>query len=90
LSLIGQTINALGAKGNGFNPGGRGPSNTIAYPNLYELFGSEANSKVQEIQSSLDNWAASQADNAVSAAALRKIYEVQANLVVKDKGKPLP
>jgi choline dehydrogenase len=82
--LIAQTINLLGADGNGFNPGGRGPSNAIAYPNIYQLFNSQADAMVHKIRSSLDAWAASQADYAISAAALRKIYEIQANLIIKE------
>jgi choline dehydrogenase len=82
-----QTISMLGAAGNGFKPGGHGPSNVIAFPNLYQLFGSGANAKVQQIRSNLNNWAASQAGFALNAAALREIYQLQANLVIDKNGE---
>lgn len=79
-----QTMNSLGAKGNGFNTGGNGPSDAIAYPNIYQVFGSQASSKVSTMQSSLASWAASQANNALSADALQQIYQVQANLIANN------
>lgn len=42
---------------------------------------------VSEIQSSLSTWAASQANNALSAAALEQIYQVQANLIINSSGE---
>jgi choline dehydrogenase len=76
-----------GARGNGFNKGGSGPSDAIAYPNLYQVFGSQATSAVQTILSSLPTWASSQAANALSAAALEQIYQVQAGLIINSSGK---
>jgi hypothetical protein len=81
-----QTINALGANSNGFDPKGRGPPNAIAFVNIYELFDSHGDLMVQKIRSNLDAWAASQAENALNAAALREIFQVQAELI-KDKGE---
>jgi choline dehydrogenase len=83
-------MNSLGAHGNGFNPGGRGPSDAIAFPNLYQVFGSQANSMVQKISSSISSWAASQAGSALSAAALEQIYQVQANLIINNNGRTSP
>jgi len=80
----------LGANGNGFNPGGRGPSDVIAFPNIYQLFGSKADGMVNKIQSSLPTWAASQADSAISAAALLEIYQIQANLIINKNGELEP
>ncbi|KAI0353229.1 alcohol oxidase [Trametes cingulata] len=77
-----QTMNSLGAKGNGFNPGGRGPTDAIAYPNIYQLFGSKASAAVQQIQSSISSWAQSQAGSALSADALNTIYQTQADLII--------
>ncbi|KAI8969674.1 alcohol oxidase [Trametes punicea] len=77
-----QTMNSLGAKGNGFNPGGHGPTDAIAYPNVYQIFGDQADSAVQTIQSSLWDWAQSQAGSALSADALSTIFEVQADLII--------
>ena len=57
-------MNSLGANGNGFDTGGRGPTDAIAYPNIYQLFGSGADASVQKIKSSLNSWAQSQAHNA--------------------------
>jgi hypothetical protein len=75
-----------GAHGNGFNPGGRGPSDAIAFPNLFEVFGSQANAMVQKIQSSISTWASSQAASGLSASALQQIFSVQANLIINNKG----
>ncbi|KAH8091359.1 alcohol oxidase [Cristinia sonorae] len=79
-----QTMNSLGAHGNGFNKGGRGPSDCIAYPNIYQTFGSQASAMVQKIQSSIATWAQSQASSALSASALQQIFQVQANLIINN------
>ncbi|KAJ7207349.1 hypothetical protein C8J57DRAFT_1070989 [Mycena rebaudengoi] len=83
-----QTMNSLGANGNGFDKGGRGPSDCIAFPNIYQLFGSQASAKVSQIQSSLATWATSQATSALSAAALQTIFQVQADLII-NKNAPV-
>ncbi|KAJ7273830.1 hypothetical protein C8J57DRAFT_1062900, partial [Mycena rebaudengoi] len=80
ISYEAGTINSLGANGNGFDKGGRGPSDCIAFPNIYQLFGSQASAKVSQIQSSLATWATSQATSALSAAAL------QTNLIINKNG----
>ena len=41
---------------------------------------------VTNITSSLSAWASSQASNALSASALQKIYQIQANLIIKNNG----
>lgn len=82
-----QTMNSLGAGSNGFDFGGRGPSDVIAYPNLYELYGTQANATASTILTSVNSWAASQASNALSQAALQTIYGVQADLIVNKKGE---
>jgi choline dehydrogenase len=82
-----QTINSLGAHGNGFNRGGFGPSDAIAFPNIYQLFGAQAGAMVAKIQNSLGAWAQSQAPNALSAAALQQIYQVQANYIINNNGE---
>ncbi|KZT24337.1 GMC oxidoreductase [Neolentinus lepideus HHB14362 ss-1] len=79
-----QTMDSLGARGNGFNVGGRGPSNAIAYPNIYQLFGDKAQTMVNQIKSSLSSWASSQAGSALSAHALQQIYQVQADLIIDE------
>jgi hypothetical protein len=76
----------MGAGSNGFDWGGSGPSDVIAYPNLYELFGDQANSTASTILTSINTWAASQASNALSQAALQTIYQVQADLIVNENG----
>ncbi|TFL03641.1 hypothetical protein BDV98DRAFT_603041 [Pterulicium gracile] len=78
-----QTMTTHGASGN-FDPQGSGPSNAIAFPNIYQLFGSAANATVQNIWNSLDAWAASQAGSGLSAGALKTIYEIQANLIINN------
>ncbi|KAJ7929582.1 alcohol oxidase [Mycena leptocephala] len=77
-----QTMNSLGANGNGFDRGGDGPSDAIAYPNIYQLFGTQASTKVSQIQGNLSAWATSQAASALSASALQQIYQVQADLII--------
>ena len=77
-------MSVLGAGGNGFDEGGSGPTDAIAYPNLYQIFGSNANATVSHIQSSLATWAASQAGNGLSAAALQQIFQIQANLIINN------
>ncbi|KAF9473528.1 alcohol oxidase [Pholiota conissans] len=79
-----QTMSTMGAGGNGFNPGGRGPTDAIAYPNLYQIFGSSGNATASRIQSSIASWAATQAQPGVSAAALQQIFQVQANLITNN------
>lgn len=82
-----QTMNSLGANGNGFNKNGNGPSDVIAFPNIYQLFGSQAATKVAQIQGNLSAWATSQAASALSADALHQIYQVQADLIINKNGK---
>lgn len=43
-------MNSLGANGNGFDRGGSGPSDCIAYPNLYQVFGSQGTTVASQIQ----------------------------------------
>ncbi|KAJ3927900.1 MAG: glucose oxidase [Lentinula lateritia] len=75
-----QTMNSLGAGGN-FDYGGEGPSDCIAYPNIHQVFGCGCGS-VERYSSVGSNWAASQSASADSQAALEKIYEVQAGLIL--------
>jgi choline dehydrogenase len=82
-------MNSLGAGGTGFNPGGRGPSDAIAFPNIYQTFGSQASAMVQQIQSSIPSWAQSQAGSALNATALQTIFQVQADLIINKNGGSL-
>ncbi|KDQ08161.1 hypothetical protein BOTBODRAFT_38148 [Botryobasidium botryosum FD-172 SS1] len=83
-NLQDQTLSTLSCKTvASYQPQGRGPADVIAYPNLYELFGSS--SAGSTINGSLDAWASAQADNALSATALRKIYDVQARAITEHK-----
>ncbi|KAK7060174.1 hypothetical protein VNI00_000938 [Paramarasmius palmivorus] len=77
-----QTMSALGASGNGFDPKGRGPSDCIAYPNIQELFGNNTQSSIDKINNNLANWASSQAESGLSSSALRQIFRVQADLII--------
>ncbi|KAI3599065.1 glucose oxidase [Moniliophthora roreri] len=79
-----QSMSAMGAGGNGFDPQGRGPSDCIAYPNIRQLFGSNAQSSINKINGNLANWANSQAGSALSGSALQQIYQVQAGLIVNN------
>ncbi|TDL23830.1 alcohol oxidase [Rickenella mellea] len=78
-----QTLNSLGAGGN-FNPGGSGPSDCIAFPNLFQLFGSQGQAMAQTITNSVPTWANSQAVNGLSASALQTIFNVQAGLITNN------
>jgi len=77
-------MSTFGASGNGFDVGGRGPTDAIAFPNIYQTLGSNANDTVNKIQSSIASWAASQADSGLSAAALQQIFQVQADLIINN------
>ncbi|KAF5309416.1 hypothetical protein D9619_012385 [Psilocybe cf. subviscida] len=79
-----QPMSTLGARGNGFNVGGKGPTDTIAYPNLYQIFpGTAGNTTAARIQSSLATWASSQAAFGKDAASLKTIFGIQADLITK-------
>ncbi|KAF5371327.1 hypothetical protein D9758_004222 [Tetrapyrgos nigripes] len=85
-----QTMNSLGASGN-FDWGGIGPSNVIAYPNLYQVFGNKSIDAINKIRGNLQSWAvtSSQATgSALDPSALEKIYEVQAGLII-DHNAPI-
>ncbi|KAI0757742.1 alcohol oxidase [Daedaleopsis nitida] len=83
-----QTMNSLGARGNGFDKGGHGPTDAIAFPNIRQLFGSGADASIQKIKSSIGQWAQSQSGNALSADALQQIFGVQAGLII-DNNAPV-
>lgn len=84
-----QTMNSLGARGNGFDAGGTGPSDVIAYPNLDQLYGSAQAATVKSgITANLSAWATSQQESALSADALLNIYQAQADQIV-NKGAPV-
>ncbi|KAF6752038.1 glucose oxidase [Ephemerocybe angulata] len=79
-----QPMNGLGARGNGFNPGGRGPSDAIAFPNLYQLFGSQSTNVVNRIRSSIATWANNEKGSAYSAEALQQIFQIQADNIINN------
>lgn len=76
----------MAAGGTNFSFDGTGPNNAIAFPNLFQLFGNASYAKVAEIEASIGTWAASQAEHALSAAALETIFRTQADIIIKDKG----
>jgi hypothetical protein len=78
----------MAASGTGFPIDGRGPDNAMAFPNLFQLFGNASDAKVKEIENGIKGWAASQAANAHSAAALETIFRAQADIILEDKGTP--
>lgn len=80
-----QTRVSMGAGGN-FDRDGAGPSDVIAYPNLYQLFGDQANATASTIRDSLSAWADSQKGNALSSDALQTIYQIQADLILNYNG----
>jgi NADPH:quinone reductase-like Zn-dependent oxidoreductase len=76
----------MAAGGTGSPPNGKDTDNAIAYPNFFQIFGDAAPAKAAELEKSLGAWAASPAENAHSAKALKVIFKVQADIVLKDKG----
>jgi hypothetical protein len=67
--------------------GGPGTNNVIGYPNIYEVLGNKSSAGVSKIKASLSTWAKDQAeDSGYSTAALEKIFKIQADLIVKNKG----
>lgn len=85
-----QTMNSLGAHAvNGYNAGGRGPSDAIAYPNIYQVYGNDAASVVSSMSSKLNSWAESESKHGrLSKESLSTIFEVQRKLIV-DKNAPV-
>jgi choline dehydrogenase-like flavoprotein len=81
-----QTMNSLGANSNGFDWGGRGPSDVIAYPNLYQVFGADGQATAQRILSNVGTWADSQKGSGLSKEALQTIFGIQADLIVNNNG----
>lgn len=76
-------MNSLGASAiSSYDADGRGPSDAIAYPNIYEVFGDQATAAISKMTGNLSNWAQSQQGNALSAAALTTIYGIQRDLIV--------
>ncbi|KAJ7175007.1 hypothetical protein C8R43DRAFT_1084725 [Mycena crocata] len=84
-NLQDQANSPIAAGGTNFSFGGTGPNDAIAYPNLYQLFGNESDAKVAQIEASIGPWAASQAEHALSAAALETIFRAQADVIIQDK-----
>lgn len=72
--------------GTNFSFDGTGPNDALALPNLFQLFGNRSNATIAQIEASIDTWAASQATHAHSAAALKTIFRIQADLIIKEKG----
>ncbi|KAG5719362.1 Glucose oxidase [Termitomyces sp. T112] len=83
-----QPMSALGATGTDFDVGGRGPPDVIAYPNLSQVFGSQANTMAQKIFANIPSWAKSQVQGGLNEEALKTIFGVQADLIV-NKNAPV-
>ncbi|VDC03216.1 unnamed protein product [Peniophora sp. CBMAI 1063] len=65
--------------------GGGGPDTVVAFPSIYELFGTKARGKVDEIEKSLRGWAESQAHNTgADANALMDVFKLVTNAIVED------
>ncbi|KAI0032423.1 glucose oxidase [Vararia minispora EC-137] len=79
-----QTNTPAAAAGSGFDARGRGPNDIVAFPSLYELFGDAAEGAADEIRNGIDGWSKSQAHNAASAEALKRIFDVQAGTIIND------
>lgn len=82
-----QTMSVLGAHGKELGKEGEGPSDVIAFPNLFELFGhQEAEKVVTYMWNNLDAWADSQKGHALSKEALKTVYELQWDFIVSKRG----
>lgn len=88
-----QSLTAIGHPAtSSFNPGGRGPAEVIAYPDLDQLFSSTAGGNGTAegsaaavkswVQGSVGEWARREAVNGLSESALQTIFGVQAGMVV--------
>ncbi|KAF8322527.1 alcohol oxidase [Clavulina sp. PMI_390] len=84
LNLQEQALTQLTAGGTNFTVTGEGPSDIIAYTNLYQLFGSNSSNVVNEIYESIPSWASEMATSALSASALEKIYAIQARVIINE------
>ena len=73
----------------GFDVGGIGPRDTLGFPNIRQLFGDHAEESIAKVRGSLQSWAQSQAHNALSATALKTIYDIQARIIINESGKLL-
>ncbi|PWN28153.1 alcohol oxidase [Jaminaea rosea] len=84
--LIEQTMNSIGSKQGHYDPSGKGPSNIIAFPNIYQVM-SNATEVRSWIESNMDSWAQAQvnAGSAVNKAGLLKQYELTVKLIFDDK-----
>jgi hypothetical protein len=86
-----QTMTSLGAASKGFNKDGDGPSDCIAFPNIYELFGEkQGKAAATAILQGVKGWADAQKENALSKEALLTVYNIQADLIVNKNGACLP
>ncbi|CAE6445439.1 unnamed protein product [Rhizoctonia solani] len=77
-----QTMSSFGAEGNGFDYGGA-LANANAFPSLHHVFGSQTKSVISQIYANIPTWAQSQANSGGSAAALEKVFRIQADLITK-------
>lgn len=85
-----QTSNSFGAAGSGYSKEGEGPSDVIAYPNIFELFGSESAEVVEALKANISTWAEEQAGNALNKHALMEIYEHQIDMIIHREGMNPP
>ena len=90
-----QPMSTLGHNAkDGFDAGGKGPSDCIAYPSLKELFtpngGSNGTATTGQISSYITanypSWAKKEAINGLSEEALNTIFGIQAGLIVNESG----
>lgn len=77
-----QTQSVLMANGTGVDTGGQGIADTIAFPNVYQLFGSGSDDAVAKIRGSLRDWSISQADHALDGESLYEIMKLQADIII--------
>ncbi|KAH9920535.1 alcohol oxidase [Epithele typhae] len=79
-----QTQSVIAGPTNGFDIGGQGPPDAIAFTSIRELFGVFADDAIAKLQESLPYFAQTQAHNGMSARSLQTIFELQAKTLIED------
>lgn len=84
-NLIEQTKNSIGGGKGNYDFNGDGPSNVIAYPNIYQLM-SNASDVRNWVESNMDKWAQDQVNlgSVVSKDAILKQYRITNKLIFDD------
>lgn len=85
-NLIEQTMNSIGSKMGDYDFGGKGPSNIISFPSIYQIM-PNASATRSWIESNMDSWAQAQVDSGAAASkeGLLKQYQATTQLMFDNK-----